>query len=419
MPYKTTSELPANVREALPSHAQSIFLAAFNSAVEQGKDEETAFKIAWGAIKKSYEKVDGKWQKINNMVFFANAEFVNKEHDVILQRLNQKLHYKDYGDIFYPVQLFQEMGNQWDNIPIIYAKDHPDFDLFITNPILALQQVNGSIVGKITNPKVELTGTSRFVAKFQIDNPVIENLIKDGKLAHSTGFKGTTDANNTLTSMIPNHVLVFTEGNPRDAGAIILNKKEIDIEMANKEPTKEEMDAVLKTTVLKNMLKELQSHPEMMDDEMKTMMKDMKNKEQETIDTMGKEDELSKQLEISNKEKETLTETIEGFKKEIANKDEQLKVFVQKETDRLKTESDARWQEIKNKLPVGLTHKDEDVVALRRDWESNKDAFYMKHFVNAEHTMLPGEEGKSIANQELDAKAKQGFTVGGTYTVGD
>lgn len=61
MPYGSNSELPAGAKD-LPKHAQDIFRAAFNSAYAEHKDEEKAFKIAWSAVGKSYEKVDGEWK---------------------------------------------------------------------------------------------------------------------------------------------------------------------------------------------------------------------------------------------------------------------------------------------------------------------------------------------------------------------
>ncbi len=73
MPYAKLSELPDNVSNVLPKHAQEIFLAAFNNAWEEyaspkdregGRDrEETAFAVAWSAVKHSYEKDDesGRW----------------------------------------------------------------------------------------------------------------------------------------------------------------------------------------------------------------------------------------------------------------------------------------------------------------------------------------------------------------------
>lgn len=63
-PYQTNSDLPDSVKNNLPKHAQDIFRNAFNSAVKQGHNEETAFKIAWSAVKNVYKKNNkGKWVK--------------------------------------------------------------------------------------------------------------------------------------------------------------------------------------------------------------------------------------------------------------------------------------------------------------------------------------------------------------------
>lgn len=66
MPYKAKSDLPDNVRNVLPTHAQDIYKEAFNSAWEQYKDkadrrddasrEETAHKVAWAAVKTIMKK---------------------------------------------------------------------------------------------------------------------------------------------------------------------------------------------------------------------------------------------------------------------------------------------------------------------------------------------------------------------------
>ena len=71
MPYKNISDLPSSVTEHLPKHAQEIYLAAFNNAWDEYKDpkdrrdqasrEEVAHKVAWAAVKKSYEKRGDKW----------------------------------------------------------------------------------------------------------------------------------------------------------------------------------------------------------------------------------------------------------------------------------------------------------------------------------------------------------------------
>jgi cation transport regulator len=64
MPYKQIDELPESVKDRLPKHAQEIFLAAFNNANKEYDEEETAFKVAWSAVKRDYEKGDdGDWHK--------------------------------------------------------------------------------------------------------------------------------------------------------------------------------------------------------------------------------------------------------------------------------------------------------------------------------------------------------------------
>lgn len=75
MPYRSIDELPEGPRNVLPRHALEIYLKAFNNAYEQYKEpserrddadrEETAHKVAWNAVKQSYEKgEDGKWHLI-------------------------------------------------------------------------------------------------------------------------------------------------------------------------------------------------------------------------------------------------------------------------------------------------------------------------------------------------------------------
>jgi cation transport regulator len=71
MPYRHTTELPLSVRKALPPHAQSIYLAAFNNAWrEYGAPvkrrvltslEETAHRVAWSAVKAKYLKQGDVW----------------------------------------------------------------------------------------------------------------------------------------------------------------------------------------------------------------------------------------------------------------------------------------------------------------------------------------------------------------------
>lgn len=74
MPYKTNSELPDSVRNALPAAAQTIFRKVYNNAWDEYEDpnkrrgsesrEEVSDKVAWNAVKRQFEKDEdsGKWK---------------------------------------------------------------------------------------------------------------------------------------------------------------------------------------------------------------------------------------------------------------------------------------------------------------------------------------------------------------------
>lgn len=65
MPYRFSTDLPPSVRDHLSDHAQAIFCAAFNAAFEahstDPRQEEATHRIAWAAVKRSYEKLGNRW----------------------------------------------------------------------------------------------------------------------------------------------------------------------------------------------------------------------------------------------------------------------------------------------------------------------------------------------------------------------
>ncbi len=74
MPYQAAHDLPINLRQILPAHAQEIFVKSFNNAWQEYQDaskrpqdisqEEIAYRTAWNAVKKNYakNKRTGKWE---------------------------------------------------------------------------------------------------------------------------------------------------------------------------------------------------------------------------------------------------------------------------------------------------------------------------------------------------------------------
>ncbi len=67
MPYSTNGQLPPSIQRRLPSHAQDIYREAFNHAfgdhMGDPRQEEASHRIAWSAVKRSYEKVGDSWLK--------------------------------------------------------------------------------------------------------------------------------------------------------------------------------------------------------------------------------------------------------------------------------------------------------------------------------------------------------------------
>ena len=67
MPYSSNEDLPASIQARLPSHAQDIYRATFNSAWasygsrEPERREEIAHRVAWAAVKRQYRKLGDDW----------------------------------------------------------------------------------------------------------------------------------------------------------------------------------------------------------------------------------------------------------------------------------------------------------------------------------------------------------------------
>jgi cation transport regulator len=73
MPYDRNADLPKSVREALPKTAQTIYRKTFNHAWDEhgspakrrggASREKTAHRVAWAAVKGSYQKYGDRWVK--------------------------------------------------------------------------------------------------------------------------------------------------------------------------------------------------------------------------------------------------------------------------------------------------------------------------------------------------------------------
>ena len=413
MPYASLADLPASIKDALPKHGQEIFRAAFNSAYSgtcEGRDdlEACANSIAWTAVGQKYKKTDDKWVEISQ-----KAEV----HDAILQTLNREI-----GGYCFPVEPFTQSVNAWEGIPVVYANDHPDMKLFAENPTKALEDIKGEIVGQVSKPYIASEGHPRLMAGITNTNTDVAQLIKDGQASLSTGFMGAADKTSRILNVTPNHVLLFkedTENMPKDHGAFILNKEDY-IEFTNrgeimadetisdkiKQPIIDLYNAVigsgkppyaggddshnsgkLTTEEVENMdeVSKLSSELTIANKEIGdvTSKLDIANKQIEDLKTQSTENDST--LEIANKDIETHKATITGLETKV-------KEFEQKEVDALKVKRDEQWEEIKNKLPPGLTHTDDATTALRAEWDTDPYTFSSK-YVGIQNQASRGESG--------------------------
>ena len=86
----------------------------------------------------------------------------------------------------------------------------------------------------------------------------------------------------------------------------------------------------------------------------------------------------------------------------ITGLETQVKEFEQKETDALKVKRDEQWTEIKNKLPPGLTHKEDDEKVLRGEWDTDPYTFSSK-YVGIQNQEGRGESGAEFTSGTSEA----------------
>jgi len=123
VPY-TVKNPPDRVKK-LPPHAIEIWVSAFNSALDQYKDEEKANKVAWAAVKLKYKKVGDKW--------IRKATENMKKSKLLLNRIKvESFEFDEEGNIAEELQVLN-IGNwkhsEYGNIKI----SEKDVGQFIKN----------------------------------------------------------------------------------------------------------------------------------------------------------------------------------------------------------------------------------------------------------------------------------------------
>ena len=66
MPFSRNADLPSSVRSALPAGAQTVWRDAFNAAMDGGRSEASAMRIAWSAVRRAGYQPNprgGQWRR--------------------------------------------------------------------------------------------------------------------------------------------------------------------------------------------------------------------------------------------------------------------------------------------------------------------------------------------------------------------
>lgn len=172
-----------------------------------------------------------------------------------------------------------------------------------------------------------------------------------------------TMADTKLTKEEMDKMLDFMKTNPGSMDKETMDKMWSAIDKANQKE------------YMKSKLKDLNDHPEMMDDEMKGMMSEMKviknSIMKEIEDKMAEE---NKQTEVE-KQVQILNSQLEAKGKETAALEARIKAFeLEKEVQIKNTRAD-QWAQIKNSMLPGLTHEAEAEKKLQEQFMGDPFAF--------------------------------------------
>lgn len=432
MPYDSIEQLPDNIRSVLPAEAQKIFMEVFNSAYSGScnQNDLCATKIAWTQVKKFYTP--------DQTGIYSPIPMTQKpeRHDTIFNSLERQIDGK-----WFATAPFAETVSEWNGIPLIFAKNHPDMLNFLEDPEAELRRIDGKLVGYQDKMRIDAAGHSKLRGDMVFDEgatlhsnsgqaikadpaavETVKKLYQDGKLSLSTGFfcpddKGQLNGTVTLSGKVtPNHTLVFEENfatgdTPKDPGAFILNKQGSDLNAMKVLSTTEEGEII-------SILQKLQGLLTGPISAYFTQKKEHAETEQESDTMDGKE--FQDAIAAANKatadakvELSAAQAKITELEAEIGKKEETLS-NLQKTVDAINQQKeDASWAEAKKLLAPGLTHKSEDEAKLKDLWKNDKDAFYLKAISNLNKK---GEEDDPEGNEHTqkngdDAKDKEALKI--------
>ncbi len=295
-------------------------------------------------------------------VVFGDSVTFKEGRDAIIQSLGSALPgYKmpDGKPLSFDPDLY-EQALQDPDIPLIFANNHPDSMTWKSNPVQAVEAVNGRFVGNALDGQVIRKGKIRAQAKLDYrDDPEVEALYQAGHLGVSPAVEYFTDSNGNISRLKIQNILLFPEdvnNRPGDKGTVVF-----------KEANMAENDKV------EALLKE-----------------QMAAKEKELDRVSG---EFSTFMESTESQ-------ITTFKEELSKRDETIKKY---EAVVAKFQEDAREAKFATFLegvPDGMKHTDEQKAELKKEFEESPQDLLMK-VVSFKENRLP--ETRETGNSNFES----------------
>ena len=123
MPYASNEDLPSEVKDNLPAAAQSVFRRVVNSTLKAGAKEVSAFRQAWGAVKRGFKQQDGKWiAKAEPKTLYVRRDVLNAD-EIIAWAKGQGFKTTLPADEMHVTVMFTRSLVDWMKVPDSWAGD--------------------------------------------------------------------------------------------------------------------------------------------------------------------------------------------------------------------------------------------------------------------------------------------------------
>ncbi|MDD4472245.1 MAG: hypothetical protein PHT97_13945 [Methanoculleus sp.] len=351
----------------------------------------------------------------------------------VVQTLNAWIpHPDDPKRRYFRVEAFERSLEKWDGVPLVFADRHPDLDLLASNPEAALAQVNGTIVGAFTKPRIEREGHPVMIGAIAIDDPEVLALWEAGELSLSTGFSCMVEGQDVVEVTAPNHILLFREDRdkmPKDRGTRIANMQDgSDSVTTNQTPGTGDEPQTTARSFLASLVQSLQTllappepgtaaesanqNPAPAGGDSETITTDAppltEDPEQEDEDMADAE--MKQKLETAETALKTRETELANMKEQVATLQQELDALKATNTELQKTvnqvnqeRADARFNAVLDKIAPGEKHTEEQKQQLRKQFDEDPYAFMARLpelMVNQSETKQEGKEHEALGNAQ-------------------